>query len=187
MTALDIGVIVVAALLVARGVWIGFVRQSAFLLALFLGYGAAGTYYPLFSQHLTAIHAPQLRFVVTYGLLFFITYVLTMVLGLGLKKVMQITFLGWFDRLLGGLFGMAKAVFIATLVFMALTGIFSSSSVFIDKAFFSKYLRRSSQALTSIIKDHDLQARLLPQEPAISSFLTAPPVPPPQAPGRDAQ
>lgn len=185
MTALDIGVIVVAALLVARGVWIGFVRQIAFLLALFLGYGAAGTYYPIFSQHLTAIQTPQLRFVVTYGLLFFTTYVLTMVLGLGLKKVMQITFLGWFDRLLGGLFGMAKAVFIATLVFMALTGIFSSS-VFIDQAFFAKYLRLSSQALTSIIKDHDLQAKLLPQEPAISTFLPAP-VPPSQAVGRHAQ
>ena len=174
MTALDIGVIVIAVFFLARGLWTGFIRQLAFLLALFLGYGAAGAYYPTLSQHLTLIANPQLRFVVTYGLLFFATYVVIMVLGLGLKKVMQISFLGWFDRLLGGCFGLVKAVFIATLAFMALTGIFSNSSVFIEKAFFSKYLTISSQWATSIIKDKELQADLLPKKPAISEFLKDP-------------
>lgn len=171
MTALDIGCIIVLAFFLTRGVWIGFVRQIAFILALFLGYVAAGTFYPEFSQYLTAIHTPQLRFVVTYGLLFFTTYVLIMVLGLGLKKVMQISFLGWFDRLLGGVFGLVKAVFIATMVFMALTGIFSASTPFIDKAFFTPYLLTSSRTVTSIISDSDLQAQLLPHKPAISEML----------------
>lgn len=186
MTALDIGVIVVTAFFLVRGVWIGFVRQIAFLLALFLGYVAAGTYYPTWSQHLTQIGNPQLRFVVTYGLLFFTTYVLIMLFGLGLKKVMQISFLGWFDRLMGGVFGLGKAVFIATLVFMALTGIFSSGSAFIEKAFFSKYLMISSKCVASIIKDKDLQAELLPKKPAISDFLSAP-VPALQALGGEAR
>jgi len=186
MTALDIGVIVVTAFFLVRGVWIGFVRQIAFLLALFLGYAAAGRYYPAFSQYLTGISSPQLRFVVTYGLLFFTTYVLTMVLGLGLKRVMQITFLGWFDRLLGGIFGLGKAVFITTMLFMALTGIFTSSSVFIEKAFFAKYLLITSQAVTSIIKDSDLKEDLLPKKPAISELLTNP-VPALQKMGREAR
>jgi membrane protein required for colicin V production len=172
MTALDIGVIVVIALFLFRGVWIGFVRQIAFILALFFGYVAAGTYYPEFSQQLTAIQTPQLRFVVTYGLLFFTTYVVIMVLGLGLKKVVQISFLGWFDRLLGGVFGLGKAVFIATMVFMALTGIFSNNTPFIEKAFFTPYLMISSQMVTSIIRDGDLQAQMLPKKPAISDLLT---------------
>jgi membrane protein required for colicin V production len=184
MTALDIGVIVVAVFFLARGLWIGFVRQLAFLLALFLGYVAAGTYYPTLSQHLSRITNPQLRFVVTYGLLFFATYVLIMVLGLGLKKVMQVTFLGWFDRLMGGGFGLVKAAFIATLAFMALTGIFSNSSVFVEKAFFAKYLMISSQWVASVIKDKDLQAEFLPKKPAISDFLKDP-VPALKTLGRD--
>lgn len=186
MTALDIGVIVVTVFFLTRGIWIGFIRQIAFLLALFLGYAAAGTYYPTLSQHLEKIDNPQLRFVVTYALLFFTTYVMIMLLGLGLKKVMQITFLGWFDRLMGGVFGLVKAVFIATLVFMALTGIFSTNSVYIEKAFCTKYLLISSQWLTSIIHDKDLQAELLPKKPAISNFLSNP-VPALQSLGRDTQ
>jgi len=186
MTALDIGVIVVAVFFLARGVWIGFIRQFAFLLALSLGYVAAGTYYASWSQHLSQIKNPQLRFVVTYALVFFTTYVLIMLLGVGLKKVMQISFLGWFDRLLGAVFGVGKAIFIASLIFMALTGMFSSSSAFIERAFFSKYLLIKSQWITSIINDQDLEDELLPKQPAISKFLSDP-VPALQSFGRDAK
>jgi membrane protein required for colicin V production len=186
MTALDIGVIIVAVFLLARGIWVGFIRQIAFLLALFLGYVAAGTYYPAWSRHLSKIGNPQLRFVVTYALLFFTTYVVIMLLGLGLKKVVQISFLGWFDRLMGAVFGLGKAIFITTLVFMALTGILSSNSVFIEKAFFSKYLTISSQWITSIIKDKDLQAELLSKKPVLSDFFSDP-VPILQTLGRDTK
>lgn len=186
MTVLDIGVIVVAAFFIVRGVWIGFVRQLAFLLALFLGYAAAGTYYPSWAQHLSQISNPQLRFVVTYGLLFFTTYVVIMLLGLGLKKVMHISFLGWFDRLMGGVFGMIKAVFLTTLLFMALTGIVTSDSVFIRDAFFTKYLIISSAEMTSIIKDKELRGELLLKKPALSGFLSDP-VPVLQSLGRDTK
>lgn len=186
MTALDIGVIVVVTFFLARGLWIGFVRQIAFLLALSLGYVAAGSYYPAWSQHLSGIHNPQLRFVATYALLFFTTYVVIMLLGLGLKKVMQISFLGWFDRLMGAVFGLVKAGFLNTMIFMALTGIFSSNSVFIEKALFSRYLSISSQWLTSIIKDSDLRTELLPKKPALSDFLSDP-VPALQTLGRDTK
>lgn len=186
MSTLDIGVIVVAIFFLARGLWIGFVRQIAFLLALSLGYVAAGTYYPEWSQHLSQIQNPQLRFVVTYALLFFTTYVAIMLLGLVLKKVMQISFLGWFDRLMGAVFGLAKAAFISTMIFMALTGIFASSNVFIDQAFFTKYLSISSQWVTSIIRDNDLRAELLPKKPALSNFLSDP-VPALQTLGRDTK
>jgi membrane protein required for colicin V production len=175
MTALDIGVIVITVLFLVRGIWIGFVRQIAFVLALSMGYLAAGANYNLFSKHIIKwISDPQLRFVITYTVLFLATYVIIMLLGAGLKKVMQVTFLGWFDRLMGGVFGLAKAAFISTLGFMALAGIFSSTNPIIQKSFSTKYLMHSAQFVTSFIKDKDLQHALLPKSPAISSFLTDP-------------
>jgi len=187
MTALDIGVVVIVTFFLARGLWIGFARQLAFLLALSLGYLAAGTYYPLWSRYLSSVANPQLRFVLTYALLFFTTYVLVMLLGIVCKKVMQISFLGWFDRLLGGVFGLAKAVFLSTMIFMALTGIFSANSVFLEKAFFRPYLTISSQWLTSIVRDQNLQAELLSKKPALSNLLGTPPIPALQPLRRDAK
>ncbi len=175
MTALDIGVIIITVLFLVRGVWIGFVRQIAFVLALTTGYIAAGAYYDHFSGYLSKwVHNPELRFVITYTLLFLATYVIIMLLGAGLKKVMQVSFLGWFDRLMGGIFGLAKAVFISTLAYMALAGILSTANPIIQKSFSAKYLTRSALFVTSFIKDKDLQKSLIPKSPAISSFLANP-------------
>nr|MBF0222776.1 CvpA family protein [Desulfobulbaceae bacterium] len=175
MTVLDIGVIVILIGFIVRGVWIGFVRQLAFVLALVFGYLAAGRYYPVFSQYTSAwLKDPQLRFVVTYTVLFLLTYVAVMLLGLGLKKVMQVTFLGWFDRTMGAVFGLAKAVFLATLIFMGLAGIFSTTNPIIHKSLCSPYLMMSSNYMTSFIQDKELKKELVPKKPAISSFLSDP-------------
>lgn len=175
MTVLDIGVIVITVAFVVRGGWIGLVRQLAFFIALTMGYMSAGKYYPFFAKHIVQwVSDSQLRFIITYTLLFFCTYVLVMLLGLGLKKVMQISFLGWFDTLTGGLFGLVKAAFVSTLLYMLLAGIFSSTSPMIHKSFFSPYLMVSSEFLTTFIKDKKLKSDLLPKKPAISSFLSDP-------------
>jgi len=175
MTVLDIGVIIVTSLFVVRGVWIGFVRQIAFFVALVLGYVAAGTYYPLLSTYISRwLENMQLGFVITYSLLFFITYVLVMLGGVLVKKVMQVSFLGWFDRSMGGIFGLAKAVFISTLAFMLISAVFSSTSPMIRKSFFAPYLMESSRILTSVIRDKNLQKELTPKPPAISTFFSKP-------------
>jgi len=175
MTILDAGVIIITLLFLVRGIWIGFIRQLAALAALFLAFVAAGQYYTRFSVFITRfITEPQLAFIITYILVFLATYVLIILLGLALKKVMQITFLGWFDKLLGGIFGFAKAVFVCTLTFMALAWILSSSNPIVQKSFFSPYLMISSQYFLTFIKDENLQTKLMPQKPAISSFLANP-------------
>ena len=175
VTILDIGVIIITILFLVRGVWVGFVRQLAFFLALILGYLAAGKYYPSFSQYTsTWLKDPQLRFVVTYTVLFLCTYVGIILFGLVLKKVMQVTFLGWFDRTLGALFGLAKAAFLLTLIFMGLAGVFSTTNPIIHKSFSSKYLMISSRYMTSFIQDKELKQQLVPKKPAITSFLTDP-------------
>jgi len=173
LTVLDFVVAGLTVILVARGVWIGFVRQIAFLAALVLGYVAAGTYYPLVAAHTRAwITNMRLGFVLTYALLFLVTYVLVMAGGVLLKKVMQISFLGWFDRTMGGIFGLAKAVFISTLGFMLLSAVLSAGSPLLQKSFFSKYLMESARVMTSIIRDRGLQKELTPRRPAISTFFS---------------
>ena len=43
-----------------------------------------------------------------------------MLLGKGLEYVIKITMAGWFDRLLGGILGLAKGVFLVILMHMLL-------------------------------------------------------------------
>ncbi|HSH12849.1 MAG TPA: CvpA family protein, partial [Desulfurivibrionaceae bacterium] len=81
------------------------------------------------------------------------------------------TMLGGFDRLLGGVFGLAKGVFLATLLFMAVAGIMSESAEYLRRSFSYPYLSSSAKALSWFIRDQEMRNRLRPKEPAISNLL----------------
>ncbi len=178
MTPFDIIILALILLFIARGVWVGLIGQLAFLAALILGYAAAGAYYSRLGHLLLPlIPNPQANFLITYIILFVVTYLLTILVGMGLKKVMSITLLGWFDRLMGGLFGLAKAAFLSTLLFMALSGFISGQRPFYSHSLSTPYLTASSNYLLTWIRDNDLRHRLVPKQPAISVLLAPPAVP----------
>ena len=130
MTAIDFGVIAIILIFLVRGIWIGFIRQLASLAALILGYLFAGRYYEQISPRLSSvISSPQLSFLVTYALLFLAVFVGVLALGYVLKKVMSLSLLGWFDRFMGGIFGLVKAGVVVTVLFMAMSGLVGQPGV----------------------------------------------------------
>ncbi|MBU0479661.1 MAG: CvpA family protein [Proteobacteria bacterium] len=171
MGSIDIAVISIISLLTVRGIWTGFIRQAAFIVALIFGFWAAGRYYHLFSGLLdNFITIPQVSFLVTYSLIFAVVYLLVMLLGLGLKKVVTISMLGGFDRFIGGLFGIGKGVFITTLLFMLVAGTFANSASFLKRSYFYPFLEDSSKLVRSFIMDRSLRDRFQPSEPAIPAI-----------------
>lgn len=173
ITTLDIALILLALLLVIRGAWVGFVRQIAFLAGLVLGFLAAGRFFEPFSRFvLPFIHTPQLAFLTTYILLFTVTYIATMLLGLGLKRVVQIAFLSWFDRCMGALFGLGKAYLLVILLFIAMTAVLSSTPLFLQRSFFFPVVQRSAAVILPLIQDPGLRERFLPKQPAIPADKT---------------
>lgn len=184
-TGLDIFVVFICLVLLARGLWTGLVRQIAFLAALVGGYLAAGYYYgdlaPYFSSF---ISDPRFGFPLAYCVVLVVVYLAVMLAGVGLKKVMQVSFLGWFDRLLGGVFGLGKAIFLATLLFMLLSALLSESSPTLRASLTTPYLTASSRFLLRFVQDEGLRQDLLPKEPAIGPGLLLPPGKIPVQPGK---
>lgn len=173
MTSLDAGVIIIAIILVIRGIWVGLVRQLASIAALFLGFITAGKYYKQFSDILSPfIETPQIGFLITYGVLFLLVFLSVVLLGFLLKKVMTVSLLGWFDRMMGGLFGLCKSAIVITVLFMVLSSMLASSNPILTESFFAPYLKHASTYLLRLIKDQDLQKHFLPKEPAISPLLS---------------
>jgi len=176
MNSLDFGVIAIILLFLVRGIWVGFVRQLASLAALILGYIFAGRYYEQISPRLSSlIPSPQLCFLVTYALLFLAVFFGVLALGFVLKKVMSISLLGWFDRLMGGIFGLVKAGVIIPVGFMVLSGMLADANPLITGSLTAPYLTKSSGFLLSFIPDQNLHRLLLPREPAI--VFSAPEIP----------
>lgn len=172
MNSIDIAVIVIIALFTIRGAWIGLVRQLAFLAALVLAFLVAGAFSRQLAGFLKPLDAsPQLNFLLIYAAILLVVYLLVILLGMALTKMMKVTMLGGADRLLGGVFGLFKGVFLATLLFMAVAGIMSESAEFLRRSFSYPFLSGSAKVLSWFISDQDLRNRLRPKEAAIGNLI----------------
>ncbi len=183
LTAFDFIVLVIVLVSTGYGIWRGLIRQIAFIVALVTGFVAAGLYHgAIYGTVLSFIDNTQIAFLLTYFILFVVIYLAVILLGVFLKKVMEITMLDWFDHTMGGLFGLLKGLLLAVLLFMVLASFLSSDNTFLRKSFFYPSLEKGSQTLAQVIRDADLRHRFLPREPAIKDE-ELPPVTKPQDKG----
>jgi membrane protein required for colicin V production len=73
------------------------------------------------------------------------------VLGALARKVLHAVFLGWFDRLGGGVFGLAKGVLISCLVLFVLTLFVSPHSTWIAESRLSPHLNHLTQKVIILV------------------------------------
>jgi membrane protein required for colicin V production len=173
MSPLDAIVLILLAVFIIRGIWVGFFRQVASLLALVAGFLVAGHYYGESNQIITPfIRNEQVGFLVSYALLFCLVFLLTIFIGLAVKKVAQLILLDWFDKSLGGILGAAKGFFLACIAFMILATFISGSSSIFTRSVLYPYLQKSSFLLLSAVKNDHIRDRMLPRQPAISNLLS---------------
>ncbi|MCK5404357.1 MAG: CvpA family protein [Desulfobulbaceae bacterium] len=174
MTPFDLIVLIIFLGFLARGIWTGFIRQIAFPAAIMLGFVCAGTFYDRFDSLVAPLSSdPAVRFLITFVCIFVLVYIGVILLGIGLKKVVQITFLNWFDRTMGGLLGALKALCVTCLVFMILSVFLSGTNPFLRKAYTYPHLSNISEFILTFVKDEKLRSQFLPKKPAISSMLPA--------------
>lgn len=168
-TAFDVLVLAIFLVFLIRGIWIGFIRQISSLVAMLGGFILAGYFdndfyhfiLPYFNNSHTA-------FLLTYILLFIAFFFLIKLVGLGLSKVMDITLSPWFDRGIGGLFGIIKGIFITSLIFVVTTSYLSGSNKYLKNSLVYPFLAQSSKVILTFIRDHDLRSYFIPREPAIT-------------------
>jgi membrane protein required for colicin V production len=172
VSILDAIIVIVVLLFLSRGIWVGFIKQIASIAALLIGFIVSGRYYGESANLIIPfIDNKQVGFFITYVFLFSLSFFSVIVLGILLKKVITISLLGWFDRFLGGFLGLAKGVFVSCLILMGLSLFISGASPIFRQSYVYPYLENSSRFVLSVIKDKNLRESLLPQNPAISTFL----------------
>jgi membrane protein required for colicin V production len=122
MNALDIIILVVLALLLLKGLWLGLIQELCGLAGLGLGAVLAVRYHASLAAALpTWVNLPPwLATALCFTLLFLATLLFFGLLGLVLARVIKLVFLGGFNRVLGGLFGLVQG---ALLLCLALYGL----------------------------------------------------------------
>ena len=168
VTAFDVLVLIIFLAFLARGVWIGFISQISSLIAMLGGFLLAGYFDNEFYRFiLPYFDNSHTAFLVTYILLFAAFFFLIKLVGLGLKTVMDITLSTWFDRSVGGLFGIIKGIFFTSLIFVVVTSYMSGSNKYLKKSITYPFLTQSSKVILTFIRDNNLRSYFIPKEPAI--------------------
>ncbi|MHB8790016.1 MAG: CvpA family protein [Desulfobulbaceae bacterium] len=173
ITSFDVIVVLLFLLLLIRGTWIGFMRQLAFFLALIGSYLLAGQYTGQLMPHVGGfIENPKAVFFVSFGLLFLLSGFVLMLLGKVLSLVMEVSLVSWFDRMLGFLLGLVKAVFVTSFLYMAMSSSMISANELLEKSLTSPYLARGAEMVRRIITDPELRNLFLTKLPAILREIT---------------
>ncbi|MCL7487357.1 MAG: CvpA family protein [Desulfobulbaceae bacterium] len=168
ITSFDVIVVLIFLLFIIRGSWIGFMRQMAVFLALIGSYLLAGKYAGYIMPHVSGFIAnPKAVFYISFALLFVLGSIFMFLAGKALLLVVEVTMAGWFDRTLGMLLGVVKAMFVASILYMAMSSSLVSSNELLQKSITSPFLARGAEFVQEVISDRELRELFRPKEPAI--------------------
>ncbi|HYC69415.1 CvpA family protein [Brevundimonas sp.] len=125
MTWLDYAVLGVLGISIAWGLWRGIVREVVSLAGFVIAFLAANLFAGPLSEHVpSSVVRPELRVLLAFVAIFFLSLILSSLAALLLSKLVKAVGLGALDRGLGALFGVARAALIL-LAFALLAGLTS--------------------------------------------------------------
>lgn len=169
LTVYDLVVVGLFAILIGRGLWLGMLRQVTGLLALYIGYFVASQHHDrLFPILRELLPNPTVVFLASYVILFIVAYVVVMLLGKMLGYVIQLTITSWFDSLLGGLVGFAKAVILVVLMHIVLGTILVPENEMLRSCATCPSLGTAADFTRRLIRDEEVRKALMQKHPAIA-------------------
>lgn len=120
MTSFDYTVLTIIGFSVIFGVMRGLIKEIVSLISWVLAFFVAKMYSPQFEPYLPAdIPSDALKYLAAFIILFLLTLLMLKLVTLTLQQVFKTAGLGWFDRLLGMLFGLLRGVAICMLLVFA--------------------------------------------------------------------
>lgn len=118
-TALDYALAAVMFFSVILSFFRGFIREAISLVTWFLAFYFALQFAPTLSGALHFISNPKISYAISAILIFLIVLLLGKIVGKLAHEVMKISLLGFFDKILGFIFGVVRgALFITIILFV---------------------------------------------------------------------
>ena len=154
MNPFDVFIILIMGYSIVRGLFRGLVKEVSSIIGVLGGFYAAYSYYPMMAKLLSGVIDDQsylniLSFLIIFcGLLLIIS-----ILGVVIKYLLNVAFLGWVDRICGLGFGLIKGVLIVTVIFIILTTFLSKGAPIIKKSILAPHVIWISEKMVGLVSD----------------------------------
>ena len=152
MNPFDILIIVILGYSLVRGLFRGLVKEISSIIGVFGGFYAAYTYYTVLARYLSGlIHDVSYLNILSFLIIFCCVLIIVSVLGIIIKYLLNIAFLGWVDRIGGLVFGFVKAVLIVSVLFISLTAFLPRGSSFIKDSVLAPHVSWVSEKMAKVV------------------------------------
>ncbi|MDM8539196.1 CvpA family protein [Desulfobacterales bacterium HSG17] len=152
MGILDIVFIVILGFTLIRGFFRGLVKEVASIVGVLAGLYFAMQYYSLLAPHLSSFITDRtLLNIASFAAIFCGLFFLISLLGVLLKYVLNIAFLGWVDRAFGAVFGFGKGVMISSTILMALTAFLPKNAPLVAESRVAPYIQLISANFSKMV------------------------------------
>ena len=164
MNPFDILIIVILGYSLVRGLFRGLVKEVSSIIGVLGGFYAAYTYYKVLAGLLSGlIHDTAYLNILSFLIIFCGVLIIVGVLGVIIKYLLNIAFLGWVDRFGGVVFGVLKGILIVSILFITLTAFLPKGSAFIKNSELAPHVSWISEKMANVISKEmkqDFKAKL---------------------------
>ncbi len=164
MNPFDILIIVILGYSLVRGLFRGLVKELSSIVGVLGGFYAAYTYYTVLADMLSRfIHDISYLNILSFLIIFCGVLIIVGVLGVIIKYLLNIAFLGWIDRIGGVVFGVLKGVLIVSILFITLTAFLPRGTAFIKNSELAPHVSWISEKMANVISKEmkqDFNAKL---------------------------
>jgi len=157
MNPFDILVSIILGFCLIRGIFRGLVKELSSIIGVITGYYAAYSYYPQVAKFLSKwVSVADYNRLIGFLVIFIGVFLIISILGVIIKYLMSIAFLGWTDRISGGIFGLIKGLLIASVLFIVFTTFLSKNASLVKDSVVAPYLSHFSTQMAKIV-DKDMK------------------------------
>jgi len=152
MNLFDILIIIIFGFCLIRGFFRGFIKEISSIIGVLGGFYAAYTYYMEFAKLLPGCISDKSHlYIVSFSIIFCGVFIVISILGVIIKYILNIAFLGWIDRICGAGFGIIKAVLIASVFLIALTALLPGKAPIVKDSMLSPHVSFISEKMAKVI------------------------------------
>ena len=168
-TIYDYCILGILALFIVRGLWMGFVGQIIGLLALYVGFLAAGRFSGQIAPMIRPLSGdPKVISFLAWIAAFVLAWLVVALVGKVIMKAVRITVAGIFDRLLGAVLGVLKAGLLLVIVHMILAATLPADNTLTRDCVTCPTLDATTNFCRSMITDQKTRDAFMRKVPAIS-------------------
>ena len=154
MNPFDIFIIIIISYSIVRGLFRGLVKEVSSIIGVLGGFYAAYSYYPMVAKLLSGlIKEPSYLSILSFLIIFCGILIVISILGVVIKYLLNVAFLGWIDRICGVGFGLIKGVLIVTVIFIILTTFLSKGTPLIKKSILAPHVIWISEQMVGLVSD----------------------------------